>query len=609
MATYYADPNIDPNSGFPQDGASWQSAFGSIWSALDTAGNNDTIKCKDGEFRNRTGYLPDTSENTIIYGGFPPDDDTTTPSHRNLDAHRTIINGMELMQCIDMSDGVTLDGLWFKNGYSDANGGAFDMNGHDNVVIKNCVFTNCTADHGGAVYLANCVNFTIESCDFGLCSATDTTGGAVWIGSGGYGQLVKCRFCGNTAAGKGGAVYLATMDTPYVQLINCIGDHNHAGTDGGFLAAGNNDPQIVESCTICDNTADGTGGGIHSSFANCTLVNSVVRGNKATSNDQWFGCVQTYSNVEGGVTGSNGNIDVDPQFRGDGVHPYEPIAATGNCDSANAGSLNYPGEDYRGRSEYDDPDTSNTGAGTPDYADMGAYEYIGIEPIYLDYSKYFLDFNGAQISSYGKGGFHSYALVRTPYMPPWWCDHGAGKPCKFEIFEEMQIHETDTQLLRRVYVGSRTVMQQSLTGISHANPTWEVDYPLNNQGSETYAALMNDYPEVRECTEFPLEPKPLFSIVTARYIFSRDVDTDELDVMNIFVRPVWDDTDAQTDYRYAMENFNEDTVVNRYEADMPVSAYHIKTVLMGSMLKLLYEARSPMTTPLFGYYYPGVIVV
>ena len=57
--------------------------------------------------------------------------------------------------------------------------------------------------------------------------------------------------------------------------------------------------------------------------------------------------------------------------------PYGPRVgtATGNIDAAEGDAA--PEFDKDGNGRFDDSATTNTGVGTPDYADMGAYEYQG----------------------------------------------------------------------------------------------------------------------------------------------------------------------------------------------------------------------------------------
>ncbi len=73
-----------------------------------------------------------------------------------------------------------------------------------------------------------------------------------------------------------------------------------------------------------------------------------------------------------GIEGA-GNINDDPMFvsrAGGDLH----LSAGSPCiDAANGDTA--PSTDLDGNARFDDTGTTDTGTGTPPYADMGAYEY------------------------------------------------------------------------------------------------------------------------------------------------------------------------------------------------------------------------------------------
>ncbi|MCP4678694.1 MAG: hypothetical protein GY854_24925, partial [Deltaproteobacteria bacterium] len=77
-----------------------------------------------------------------------------------------------------------------------------------------------------------------------------------------------------------------------------------------------------------------------------------------------------YSNIEGGYAGT-GNIDEDPRFF-DEANGDLRLRLGSPCTDASDGDV-APELDILGNSRCDDPDV-NTGVGTPNYVDMGAYE-------------------------------------------------------------------------------------------------------------------------------------------------------------------------------------------------------------------------------------------
>ena len=83
--------------------------------------------------------------------------------------------------------------------------------------------------------------------------------------------------------------------------------------------------------------------------------------------------VTRYSDVYGGTAGT-GNIDADPLFSDPGAGIFT-LSAGSPCIDAADGDL-APATDVNGSSRVDDPNTTpNMGFGTPDFVDMGAYEY------------------------------------------------------------------------------------------------------------------------------------------------------------------------------------------------------------------------------------------
>jgi hypothetical protein len=94
-----------------------------------------------------------------------------------------------------------------------------------------------------------------------------------------------------------------------------------------------------------------------------------------------------YTNVQGGWPG-DGNVDADPRFTNpqgiDGVAGTEDdnlrLRWDSPCIDAGDNSAVPPGvtTDLDGKPRFiDDPDTPDTGLGTPPIVDMGAYEFPG----------------------------------------------------------------------------------------------------------------------------------------------------------------------------------------------------------------------------------------
>ena len=142
----------------------------------------------------------------------------------------------------------------------------------------------------------------------------------------------------------------------------------------------NSDPNIT-NCTFSNNSAF-DGAGIHNFDTNSspTITNCLLWGNAVTNGHPSIGGngtpTVTYSDVEAGFEGT-GNIELDPLFVDPDNDDYR-IAATSPCIDAADNTAVPKGieTDLGGNPRFvDDPDTKDTGVGTPPIVDMGAYEF------------------------------------------------------------------------------------------------------------------------------------------------------------------------------------------------------------------------------------------
>jgi len=81
------------------------------------------------------------------------------------------------------------------------------------------------------------------------------------------------------------------------------------------------------------------------------------------------GCLQVSATCNGG----SGNINSTPGFSDQSNDDYSIGSGSPCIDAADGGVA--PATDILGNDREDDGSTTNTGTGTPDYADIGAYEY------------------------------------------------------------------------------------------------------------------------------------------------------------------------------------------------------------------------------------------
>ncbi|MCK4413438.1 MAG: right-handed parallel beta-helix repeat-containing protein [Candidatus Eisenbacteria sp.] len=264
--------------------------------------------------------------------------------------------------------------------------------------IHNCIFTNNTAQRGGAVAFIS--GFAeVSDCIFEGNFADD--GGALYIADVSTPMLTGCTFSGNTAEGDGGAIHLYSA-TAFVENTTFVGNgaenggavwcegsgavfygfdsqflENEADFWGGALfvtlnaqavlytctLAGNSSrftgicARLVSStlelhdCTLGDNSKElSTGSAISLTNTSSTVAeNTIIAMNKGQAvecdgtSSATFTCCDVYGNADGdwigciaGQEGVDGNISEDPEFCGE-FHPESPytLQDTSPCAAEN----------------------------------------------------------------------------------------------------------------------------------------------------------------------------------------------------------------------------------------------------------------------------------
>jgi len=231
---------------------------------------------------------------------------------------------------------------------------------------------------GGGIYCDDTLSATITKCII-KANTADRKGGGIAVYNSQSPSIKECTIKDNHSSDNGGGVFCQTSTMG--NIINCIVTKNNSGKNGGGIE-GYSASQSITNCTITGNSAATFGGGLHCDFfSNTTVINSIFWSDIANgianeiTLDQGSEIIITYSDIEGGWMGQ-GNINSDPLFKNAANGDYHLLSGSPCIDAANSDGA--PTTDINGNIRYDDPQTTNTGAGALPYYDMGAIEYQGI---------------------------------------------------------------------------------------------------------------------------------------------------------------------------------------------------------------------------------------
>lgn len=389
------------------NGTSWENAYNTLQDALLNPGQADCVWVASADEHH---YTPDQGpgitsgdrsatfqllDNVAIYGGFrgtayPLVGGETTAAERDPATHVTILSGeigapdtsdnsYHVITASGVGQTAVLDGFTITAGNADGipphNTGAGMFNEGGSPTVINCVF----ADNEG------------------------TKGAGMHNLAGGDPMVINCVFRQNVALGGGGILDIDSSPA----ITNCIFAGNSACTGGAMAnldssAVITSNPTIVNS-TFVGNAADpGEGGGIWNLDSAPTVSNCILWSNTGGEIIDYSGAgtTVTYSDVEGGWTGSGGNnLNEDPLFvdaagpdeeygtEDDDLHLLSgsPCLDAGDnlavplddADLDNDGDTSEPVPvDLDGARRFiDDPSSPDTGNGTPPIVDMGSYEF------------------------------------------------------------------------------------------------------------------------------------------------------------------------------------------------------------------------------------------
>lgn len=392
-----------------------------VWVAAGTYTPTDTIGNRSATFRlvNSVG----------VYGGFGGWE--TQREQRDPRLHETILSGDLLFDDgpqftnrgdnsynVIIADNVNstavLDGFTVSGGKGDAafphNVGAGLYSNNSSARVANCVFRDndvggtTILGHGGAISVSGGLP-TFTNCTF-IGNRASASGGVATNNLGTEIGYFNCRFLGNRA-GSDGTVRAGGLNGADVTMVGCLFSGNVVNGKGGAIYAFPDATVRVSNCTFSANHAPLGAGGFWGEPGNSLfLTNSILWGNTTNGGGGQsaqlsvgtispnYSIIQGWNNVFGGMSNSGadplfadpdgadnllGTLDDNPRPRpgspaiDSGINTAVPLD-DGDVDSDGDVFERLPLDVDRKPRFYDEPQTPNTGAGSPPYVDRGAVE-------------------------------------------------------------------------------------------------------------------------------------------------------------------------------------------------------------------------------------------
>lgn len=197
---------------------------------------------------------------------------------------------------------LTLQSCTVTGNTSKSNGGAIWTNvGGSAVTITNTTITNNATSNddtrGGAIYIES---GSVAVTGGKIADNTAKDGGAVYIAAGSEATFNNVTLSGNSATQRGGG---AVVNYGTAGFAGCDLMNNTAKSHGGAIWTGGAGSVTLTDCTVTDNTAELTGGGV------CLYQGTLTASGTTVSNNQSAGGAGMYI-YEGGtaILGGDGNL-------------------------------------------------------------------------------------------------------------------------------------------------------------------------------------------------------------------------------------------------------------------------------------------------------------
>lgn len=354
---------------------SWANAC-SLTYAISYARSGDQIWVRSGLYKPGTTQFDSfvLKNGVAIYGGFIGTE--TSRSQRNWASNPTVLDGeigtssnvdnvIHVVTASGTNNSTVLDGFTIQNGYAYTydgsqdrrnGGGLYSMSGSP--TLRNLTFFQNASWYGGAVYL-NSSNATFTNVVF---SKNSSEYGSALNFYNSQPTLTNVVFSGNHSVGSVNSVILTEYST--VTLTN----GTFYGNDGGQ--------------SIIKNTA-----------STVTVSNSIFWGNSVTTSSG--GTVSISYSILPGGSSTDHNLNLDPQFANVIGGDFRLKATSPAIDAGQSSALPRDTYDLDADGDTSEPvpytlnaaprlvdhPRSDTGAGSPTYLDIGAYEAVNNAPV------------------------------------------------------------------------------------------------------------------------------------------------------------------------------------------------------------------------------------
>lgn len=398
----YRDGIIYVNANNPysstNNGTTWDSAFTSLESAIETASRMDsiTVWVAAGTYTNDhpSSFAFTVPANMKLYGGFAGNEPSYFDlSLRNLAANPTILSGVDEVGVLSLADGSLADGFVITDGMRNSNSQTCGGVLINNATLRNCIVRDCSGDKGGALKLHNAL---VEDCQ--IYNNSGYYGGAIYCEEPSW--VTRCHIYNNEAA-EGGAVY-----GQYLVMSNCLVEHNASRSAYGVYSKGRNyfvHTTFAHNYALSSNEAQGGNLIYESSNYEDVYDNCVMWGNRRYNGDvasvggseSYWGVrylpEMNHTAIEGGFWASSNcmtllsaNYDASaptlqyPIFRQPELRDYQFDIASPCIDAARSHELpSFVSSNTIYNALSDTLDLLGNPRVHGNYADMGCYEHQG----------------------------------------------------------------------------------------------------------------------------------------------------------------------------------------------------------------------------------------